>query len=97
MPVQKLRQNSVRALPYVGRAKQQCIYWDARLTGLGLRVYPSGRRTFVCRYRFRGRKRLASHQTQARRMGDRSVIPEAPHPTVPILRPRPRRHTTDVR
>ncbi|MEJ0005761.1 MAG: Arm DNA-binding domain-containing protein [Steroidobacteraceae bacterium] len=60
MPVQKLRQNNVRALPYVGRAKQQCIYWDARLTGLGLRVYPSGQRTFVCAYRFRGRKRLAS-------------------------------------
>lgn len=60
MPVQKLRQNNVRALPYVGRAKQQCIYWDARLTGLGLRVYPSGQRTFVCGYRFRGRKRLAS-------------------------------------
>jgi integrase len=60
MPVQKLRQNNVHALPYLGRAKQQCIHWDARLTGLGLRVYPSGQRTFVCGYRFRGRKRLAS-------------------------------------
>jgi integrase len=59
MPVQKLRRNNVHALPYVGRTKQQCIYWDARLTGLGLRVYPSGQRTFVCGYRLRGRKRLA--------------------------------------
>lgn len=61
MPVQKLRQNSVHALPYLGEgAKHQCIYRDSSLTGLGLRVYPSGRRTFVCGYPFRGRKRLAS-------------------------------------
>jgi len=61
MPVQKLRQNSVHALPYLGEgAKHQCIYRDSTLTGLGLRVYPSGRRTFVCGYPFRGRKRLAS-------------------------------------
>jgi integrase len=59
MPVRKLRQNNVHALPYLGeRPKHQCIYWDAVLTGLGLRVYPSGRRTFVCGYRFHGRKRL---------------------------------------
>jgi integrase len=61
MPVRKLRQNNVGALPYIGgQPKQQCIYWDAKLTGLGLRVYPRGSRTFVCGYRFRGRKRVAS-------------------------------------
>jgi len=60
MPVRKLRKNNVHALPYVGKPKQQCIHWDEALPGLGLRVYPSGWRTFVCGYRFRGRKRLAS-------------------------------------
>jgi hypothetical protein len=61
MPVRTLRQRSLSALPYIGkRAKQQCIYWDTALTGLGVRVYPSGRRTFVCGYRLQGRKRLTS-------------------------------------
>lgn len=47
MPVLKLRQNNVRALPHVGPgAKYQCIYWDQALPCFGLRVHPSGRR--VC-------------------------------------------------
>jgi hypothetical protein len=60
MPVLKLRQADVRVLPYVGHSvKQQCIYWDAALPCFGLRVYPSGRRVYVCSYRIRRRKRLA--------------------------------------
>ena len=60
MPVLKLRQADVRALPYVGRgAKHQCIYWDKALPCFGLRTYPSGRRVYVCSYRIRRRKRLA--------------------------------------
>lgn len=60
MPVQKLRQDTVRTLPYVGeKEKQQCIYWDSTLQGFGTRVYPSGRRVYVCAYRIHRRKRLA--------------------------------------
>jgi integrase len=60
MPVLKLRQADVRALPYVGcGAKHQCIYWDKALRCFGLRIYPSGRRVYVCSYRIRRRKRLA--------------------------------------
>ena len=60
MPVLKLRQANVRALPYVGRGvKHQCIYWDEALACFGLRVYPSGQRVYVCAYRIRRRKRLA--------------------------------------
>jgi integrase len=60
MPVLKLRQADVRALPYVGHsAKHQCIYWDSTLPCFGLRVYPSARRVYVCSYRIRRRKRLA--------------------------------------
>jgi len=36
----------------------QCIYWDVKLECFGLRVYPSGRRAYVCAYRLQGRKRL---------------------------------------
>jgi integrase len=61
MPTLKLRQDTVRSVPYQGRGeKHQCVYWDAALEGFGLRVYPSGRRTYVCSYRVRRRKRLAT-------------------------------------
>jgi integrase len=60
MPSLKLRQDTVRTLLYVGeRAKQQCIYWDEALECFGVRVYPTGRRFYVCSYRFNRRKRLA--------------------------------------
>lgn len=60
MPTQKLRQDTVRTLPYVGTGgKHQCIYWDAALECFGVRVYPSGRRVYVCAYRVNRRKRLA--------------------------------------
>ena len=60
MPVLKLRQADVRVLPHVGLGvKHQCIYWDEALACFGLRVYPSGRRVYVCSYRIRRRKRLA--------------------------------------
>ena len=58
MPTIKFRQDTVRTLPYVGRGgKHQCIYWDANLEGFGVRVYPTGGRTYVCTYRVNRRKR----------------------------------------
>src|ERR1700722_2815306 len=60
MPNTKLRQDTVKQLPYLGTEKQQqCIYWDAALECFGLRIYPSGRRVYVCSYRIQKRKRLA--------------------------------------
>ena len=59
MPIVTLAQETPCALPYVGRgANQQCIYWDEALASFGLRVYPSGRRAYVCAYRIQGRKCL---------------------------------------
>jgi hypothetical protein len=61
MPTLKLRQDNVRNVAHVGSGdKHQCVYWDAALEGFGLPVYPSGRRVYVCSYRFRRRKRLAT-------------------------------------
>ncbi|MGB6452257.1 MAG: site-specific integrase [Steroidobacteraceae bacterium] len=60
VPTLKLRQDLVRTLPHQGSSgKHQCIYWDQALECFGLRVYPSGRRVFVCAYRVNRRRRLA--------------------------------------
>jgi integrase len=61
MPRIKLRQDTVKTLPYVGVAsdKTQCVYWDETFPGFGLRVFPNGRRGYVCSYRIQKRKRLA--------------------------------------
>jgi hypothetical protein len=59
MPKVKLRQDNVRALPYLGdaRGKSQCIYWDLSLPGFGLRKFPNGRGSYVGGYRVQRRKR----------------------------------------
>lgn len=42
-----------------GGAKQE-ILWDTVIPGLGLRVYPSGRRSWCLRYRVNGRRRIVT-------------------------------------
>jgi integrase len=60
VPTVKLRQDTARTLPYKGDGSNgQCVYWDEALECFGLRVYPSGRRVYVCSYRVHRRKRLA--------------------------------------
>jgi integrase len=59
MPIVALNPDTLHALPHLGPGlNHQCIYWDAKLECFGLRVYPSGRRAYVCAYRLEGRKRL---------------------------------------
>ena len=60
MPTAKLRQDTVRIVPYFGQKNAQCIYWDEEIPCFGLRVYPSGRRSYVVTYRVNHRKRLAN-------------------------------------
>ena len=46
---------------YEGDGTERCALWDAEIPGLGLRVYPSGRKAFILMYRNRyGQKRLAT-------------------------------------
>lgn len=60
MPTTKLQQDAIRALPYGGDGKSQWIFWDAAMPGFGLRIFPNGRRSYVCGYRVQRRKRLAT-------------------------------------
>jgi hypothetical protein len=34
------------------------VRWDSALPGFGLRIYPTGRKAFILRYRANGSKRL---------------------------------------
>ena len=48
-----------KAARYEGNKKNpQDIRWDSEVAGLGLRVYPSERKSFVFRYRHHGRQRI---------------------------------------
>lgn len=54
----KLTKRIIDAENYQGNGDSKHILWDSELTGLGLRVYPSGKKSFVLSYRQNGRKRL---------------------------------------
>src|SRR5262249_4608573 len=54
---QKLTKQGIDALAYEGDGTSACIVWDAALPGFGVRVYPTGRKSFVFRYGLGGRKR----------------------------------------
>jgi integrase len=60
MPTRNLRQDTIKPLPYLGARNEQCFDWDQQLIGFGVRVYPTGRKTFVCSYRVQGRRRIAT-------------------------------------
>jgi integrase len=54
----KLTKSRIDAFRYEGDGKSRDLRWDDAVSGLGLRVYPSGRKAFVLSYRTQGRKRL---------------------------------------
>ena len=41
-------------------APKPAILWDSQVTGLGVKVFPTGRKAFVLSYRVGGRKRMAT-------------------------------------
>lgn len=51
----KLTNKAIRGFKHIGGWD---VRWDTVFTGLGLRVYPSEKKSFVLSYRHRGRKRL---------------------------------------
>lgn len=56
-----LTQRKIAEERYVGTDNERCVLWDDDPKGLGLRIYPSGRKTFIVSYRDAGgAKRLAT-------------------------------------
>lgn len=43
---------------YEGKDGSRDVRWDDRMPGFGVRIYPSGVKSFVLSYRYQGRKRL---------------------------------------
>lgn len=82
----KLTIRTCEAARYEGNGRSRCVVWDDRLSGFGLRVYPTGRKAFVVHYRPSGerRKRLMT-------IGALGVL------TVDQARERARRLLLDVR
>ena len=73
----KLTQRGIKSATYRGGWD---VRWDSSVTGLGLRIYPSGKKAFLVSYRAHGRKRrmtLGSFGTitldQARRKARREL------------------------
>lgn len=55
---EKLTKRLIDSLTYKGSSGQKDIYWDTEISGFGLRVYPSGKKSFILSYRQNGTKRL---------------------------------------
>ena len=53
-----LTKRLIETLTYRGTAPERDVRWDDLVPGFGVRIYPSGRKTFVISYRHQGRKRL---------------------------------------
>ena len=57
MPVTRGIRLSVRTVGRLSVAEREAIFWDRDLPGFGVRVYPSGTKTFVVQSRAEGRSR----------------------------------------
>ena len=56
----KAKQHTGASYGESGRGARQEILWDTAVPGLGLRLYPSGRRSWCLRYRVKGRRRIVT-------------------------------------
>ena len=46
-----LTKRAADAAQYEGDGRRPFILWDGKVAGFGLRIHPTGRKTFVARYR----------------------------------------------
>ena len=58
MPSIKLTNRAIQSWAYEGDGKSRDMRWDTEVRGLGLRIYPTGRKAFVVGYRVGGRWRM---------------------------------------
>ena len=54
----KLTKKIIDKFKYEGNGISQDIRWDNQLPGFGIRIYPTGRKSFVLAYRTNGRKHI---------------------------------------
>ncbi|MGZ8094992.1 MAG: tyrosine-type recombinase/integrase [Methylosarcina sp.] len=56
----KLTKKIIDAAVYEGNDQkgERCVLWDAELSGFGVRIYPTGKKSFILNYRHNGRMRL---------------------------------------
>lgn len=54
----RLTKSQIDGFSYAGNGKSRDVRWDEKVPGLGVRIYPSGRKAFVLSYRVHGAKRL---------------------------------------
>lgn len=56
----KLTKKMIDAAVYDGDAQKgdRCVLWDAEVSGFGVRIYPTGKKSFILNYRHNGRVRL---------------------------------------
>lgn len=54
----KLTKTLIESASYVSSDNGRCVLWDDELSGFGLRIYPSGKKSFVLNYRVNGRQRF---------------------------------------
>jgi len=54
----KLTKPIIESANYTRTDRARCVLWDADVTGLGLRVYPSGKKAFVLSFRAKGQKKF---------------------------------------
>ncbi len=54
----KLTKTRIDGFTYAGDGKSRDVRWDDAISGLGLRINPSGRKSFVLSFRSNGQKRL---------------------------------------
>ena len=84
MAVKKLTKKAIDAFTYEGDGKSRDVRWDTEISGLGVRLYPTGRKAFVLSYRAYGRKRLMT-------LGNVGVL------TIEQARDRARKHLVAVK
>lgn len=58
MVTEKLTNKKAKAESYKGDGTRAHFVWDSVITGMGLRVYPSGKKAWVMSYRIKGKKKL---------------------------------------
>jgi integrase len=76
----RLTKRTIDAATYTGENNARCVLWDDDPPGFGLRLFPSGKRSFVLSYRLNNRKRLLTLGTygaltldQARKLARREL------------------------